>query len=222
MNGRSVWEREIFWYVLIGIIAILIFSFLLLRKPKPVCGNGVCEPFESPENCCIDCGCPNGYECKENKCVAKEVRKGRCGDGKCEKNENCWDCPQDCKCGENEYCSEKLKKCVKPVCGNGVCEPFESPENCCIDCGCTIPGQICDPKTFKCKMKEVNISDERVIELVKNYLLERNEKIKSINVVGVFKCNDKIGKRVKVEVEEGFFMEFLVTEDEEIIELPVI
>jgi putative hemolysin len=32
------------------------------------CGNKICEIGENQENCCIDCGCPFGYFCKENRC----------------------------------------------------------------------------------------------------------------------------------------------------------
>ena len=35
---------------------------------KKICGNKICEVGESQENCCVDCGCPFGYFCKENKC----------------------------------------------------------------------------------------------------------------------------------------------------------
>jgi len=33
------------------------------------CGDGVCEEKETPENCCLDCGCPVGMKCLENKCI---------------------------------------------------------------------------------------------------------------------------------------------------------
>jgi hypothetical protein len=37
--------------------------------PKPICGNKICEEWENQENCCLDCGCPHGYKCLENKCI---------------------------------------------------------------------------------------------------------------------------------------------------------
>jgi len=226
-EGLAIWEKETFWYVLIGIVIGIIitflFSFSLFTKPKKVCGNSICEIGEDSISCCKDCGCPKGYECKENKCIVKEAEAGFCGDGKCQKNENCWRCPQDCKCSENEYCSSQLERCVRPTCGNEICEPFESPENCCIDCNCTIPGEICDLKTLKCRMREVNVSDEKAIELVKRYLEERNEKVSSIEVMGIFEWKNKVGKKVEAKVEgEEWFRAFLVTENEEVIELPVV
>jgi hypothetical protein len=33
------------------------------------CGNAICEPGETQENCCSDCGCPANQECKANKCA---------------------------------------------------------------------------------------------------------------------------------------------------------
>jgi hypothetical protein len=42
-----------------------------IEKPaKAVCGNNLCESEENQENCCIDCGCSQGYECRDNVCVA--------------------------------------------------------------------------------------------------------------------------------------------------------
>jgi len=35
----------------------------------PECGNGVCESGEDQLNCCLDCGCPEGYKCEMNKCI---------------------------------------------------------------------------------------------------------------------------------------------------------
>lgn len=35
---------------------------------KRICGNKICEVGENQENCCIDCGCPFGFECKDNEC----------------------------------------------------------------------------------------------------------------------------------------------------------
>ena len=145
-------------------------------------------------------------------------QKPECGNGKCEPNENCYNCPQDCKCEEGEYCSFEVKKCVKPKCGNGKCEPFESPENCCVDCKCTIPGEICDPETLRCKMKEINLSDERAIEILKNYLKSLKKEVEEIEVVGLFAG----GKKLKVKLKgEEWYRWFLITEREEVIELPI-
>ena len=62
--------------ILIIALAICIFSILLYLSYKPrtkVCGNNICEYFETPSNCCIDCGCYPGEICnkKLNRCEEK-------------------------------------------------------------------------------------------------------------------------------------------------------
>jgi hypothetical protein len=37
-------------------------------KKLAACGNGICEKIESSENCCKDCNCSAGKECKQNAC----------------------------------------------------------------------------------------------------------------------------------------------------------
>jgi len=90
---------------------------------KSLCGNQICEPNENQENCCQDCGCPEGYECKENVCVLKIY----CGNGVCESDENKCTCPEDC--GE---CSGACKEepCWEWECVSGECQ-CELQDNCC-------------------------------------------------------------------------------------------
>ncbi|MBU0763145.1 MAG: hypothetical protein KKD39_08985, partial [Candidatus Altiarchaeota archaeon] len=42
-------------------------------QEKSFCGDGKCIKFagETEENCCMDCGCPWGKYCVENKCKSK-------------------------------------------------------------------------------------------------------------------------------------------------------
>jgi hypothetical protein len=49
------------------------------ETPAPVCGNGICEPGESPADCPGDC-----------------PEQGPCGDGECGPGESFGDCPEDC------------------------------------------------------------------------------------------------------------------------------
>ncbi len=93
--------------------------------PKPVCGNGQCEPGESPNNCPKDCGGSNKGSCK-----------GQCGkyqqNSPCQCDQQCvefGDCCKDYK----EYCSGPNPG---PVCGNGICQPpVETSQSCPQDCG---------------------------------------------------------------------------------------
>jgi hypothetical protein len=66
-------------YILILILVVvglaISFYFLIPRNkgefPGKLCGNGICEYFETSEECCIDCGCLGNLEVcnrKANKC----------------------------------------------------------------------------------------------------------------------------------------------------------
>lgn len=39
------------------------------QEPQAVCGDGVCDPEETQEKCCADCGCPEGYKCDDGACM---------------------------------------------------------------------------------------------------------------------------------------------------------
>jgi hypothetical protein len=146
-----------------------------------------------------------------------------CGDKACDKTENCYDCPKDCKCKSDEYCPEKTKKCTKPVCGNGKCEPFEIPENCCDDCSCTIAGEVCNKETHTCE-SEIQISDERVKELVTEYFEGQGKKVSIIERVYPGAYKGKSGKYCALRLEEDKDVRahlVLVTEEEKIIEIPI-
>jgi len=148
--------------------------------------------------------------------------KEECGNGKCETGENCYDCSQDCKCGTNEYCSEVDKKCVSSICGNGKCEPFESSENCCDDCKCDIAGEFCNITTHKCEMPGLQISDERVKELIANYYKDQGKTVISMEVQGTIEWKGELGKEVSVNITNQEWLDVvLVTEKGEVIEIPI-
>lgn len=50
-------------------VLITVFLILLLSPAFALCGNKKCEEDENTENCCLDCGCSFGEECKDNECV---------------------------------------------------------------------------------------------------------------------------------------------------------
>jgi predicted heme/steroid binding protein len=41
------------------------------QETDDYCGNGIVEIEETSQNCCIDVGCAEGYECENNICVIK-------------------------------------------------------------------------------------------------------------------------------------------------------
>ena len=146
-----------------------------------------------------------------------------CGNGVCEAEENCYDCSEDCKCEEGKYCSAEKKECVEPDCGNGVCEIFESSENCCLDCECAIPGEICNEETKKCELQEMEISDERAKELAISYYENESLVVVSTEVIKTTVYDEKLIKQVRVQISgEQWFRYVGVTDDEEVMELPII
>ena len=107
------------------------------------CGNGVCEPSESPLTCPSDCG----PYCGDSLCEPGESVESCpvdclpiCGDGRCEPPENRATCTADCRvCGDG-FCDvpENATSCAVdcgPRCGNGLCEVGESAVLCPTDCG---------------------------------------------------------------------------------------
>lgn len=146
-----------------------------------------------------------------------------CGNGKCEENENCYDCAPDCKCKANEYCSEDAKKCLVPVCGNDKCEPFESGANCCDDCPCGLSQEVCNEETHECELPQISVSDERVDELARKYFEDQGQVIVSVGEVKPYVYQEKVCKAVEIslEGEEGRIHLIVVTENEEVIEVPI-
>ena len=105
-------------------------------------------------------------------------------------------------------------------CGNGVCEFGENFKNCCIDCGCPYPVEECNRVTNKCEF-EMKISDERILQLVNEYFRDKNMSVINAEIFAPEIYEGKKAKIVVVEVEGlNYPLSVLVTEDEEIIELP--
>jgi hypothetical protein len=105
-----------------------------------VCGNNVCDTYETPQTCAVDCGyCGNGV-CRSvfenaNNCVQD---CGYCGDNYCYGSETPSSCVSDCGwCGDNQCAgSESVYNCPSDCasCGDGVCSSGESGW-CTTDCG---------------------------------------------------------------------------------------
>lgn len=61
----------------VALIGIAIFTLYMILGPKgPVCGNNICEYFETPDECCKDCECwGKGEVCniELNKCEKRQI-----------------------------------------------------------------------------------------------------------------------------------------------------
>lgn len=136
----------------------------VLQEDK-VCGNRKCEEGEDEDNCCIDCGCPDGQFCKNRTCQYPECEDViDCDDrdictidacvnpnsanaycrnepiSVCESGDLC--CPSNCyalRIGGDADCT--------PHCGNGQCEISENCDNCAKDCVCK-ETQHCGPEEW--------------------------------------------------------------------------
>ena len=95
-----------------------------------VCGNSECDPTETQENCCQDCGCQTLYDCEENKCIV-HVDNQCDDDADCEDNnpdtlDTCSGSPRKCNnisqliCDENTDCDDS-NECTNDICRNNDC-----------------------------------------------------------------------------------------------------
>lgn len=92
--------------------------------PQPVCGDGQCNPGETPDNCPKDCGAPT---------------KKYCGDGLCDATESATSCPADCKTGPGPIGSclaTKCKESFNACAGNADCQKVLDCGSKCTDLGC--------------------------------------------------------------------------------------
>jgi len=138
-----------------------------------------------------------------------------CGNGICEIVEDCNSCPSDCKCKEDEYCNEIGICAKKELCGDGRCTEMEnSTSSCCEDCGCS-ETEICNEYTHKCQLK-ANISEERVKEIVSEYLNSHNISGKIIYIEDTYYKTESV-KAVSIDCRkenEEFFCNIILLIDE--------
>lgn len=107
-----------------------------------------------------------------------------------------------------------------PVCGNDICEPFETPDKCCIDCECWGQGEVCKILRNKCEVKEIEISDERIKQLVLEYFENENKELESMEIGILITLDNKLGKNVVVHIkDQEWFVPVIVMENETVIEI---
>ena len=95
-----------------------------------VCGNAECNPTETQENCCKDCGCQTGYDCEENKCTVHLEHAcdddSDCDDSNPNTLDTCSGSPRKCNnisqliCSENSDCNDD-NECTNDLCRNNDC-----------------------------------------------------------------------------------------------------
>ena len=95
-----------------NVVVCAVGAGCLEGTPGPVCGDGQCEPDETPQSCPDDCD--TGPEC---------------GDGVCEGDETPQSCPQDCdtgvQCGDGFTATCNGTACAPAEwIGNNVCNGF--------------------------------------------------------------------------------------------------
>lgn len=101
--------RFILILVIVAVIAATLALFLVGLKPKPFCGNKVCDKDETCISCLSDCPCPSGQYCsqKTNGCAT-----AKCGNSVCEPTEDTSKCCKDCGCYKTgEVCNTAKNKC---------------------------------------------------------------------------------------------------------------
>jgi len=163
-------------YAAIGIVLLVIVYFAFFSGP-----NTLGTDFDSG----INTGNPDTSGEVPETGGNTEKLVSLSGNGWCDPQENCADNPKDCICLSGEYCSSEAKKCIKPVCGDGTCGAKEYPSTCCQDCGCTHPAcETCDATSGVCKVKEPSISDDSVIEAVRNYYQGKGVSVAGLGILG--------------------------------------
>ncbi len=152
-----------------------------------LCGNNICDVNENWQTCCIDCGCPEGYECKNNVCQKIPVI---CGNGICETGETPETCCIDCGCPEGYECKEG--KCVKKV-------RSVLPIAIWIGIiGASSIGSFVLVRKLRKKPTKVKIPvEEPITRPAKPKLLEKEKKVKKITLKEAREKIDHLKRRVK-------------------------
>lgn len=127
-NFHINWKYLFFIILGIGVLIIIIFavskninyqkdtgteskkSILDQIIPSPKCGNQKCEGGEDSSNCCLDCGCNDGYYCDGTQCKKQSV----CGNGIKEDGETSENCCTDAGCSLGQSCQNNVCIILKP------------------------------------------------------------------------------------------------------------
>ncbi|MEK6856907.1 MAG: hypothetical protein AABX49_02740 [Nanoarchaeota archaeon] len=110
-----------------------------------VCGDSICNPGETQENCCADCKCFGSNQCTSSGCIIpqcfldedckdnQELTKDSCEDYKCQH--------KNIKCTKDEQCNDN-KLDTDDFCSSGTCQNLppicKTDEDCLDENPCTL------------------------------------------------------------------------------------
>ena len=109
---KKDFKKYLNFIILVMIVILLIVLFFSYEKDDlfAKCGDGKCSLTEDSDNCCLDCGCPNGYSCDGEICQ----KLAECGNGIKEEGETSENCCMDAGCPTGEICQNNICIELKP------------------------------------------------------------------------------------------------------------
>ena len=149
------------------------------------CGDSICNPGETQQNCCADCKCSGSDKCTASGCVSpqcfldedcndnKELTKDTCENYKCEH--------QKIKCTKDEQCNDNNPD-TDDFCSSGSCENLppicKTDEDCLDENPCTLdqcinkdcqykPVENCTPPKENKKESEEEKENQESSEAIK-------------------------------------------------------
>ena len=154
-----------------------------------ICGDSVCNPGETQENCCTDCKCSGSNRCTSSGCLLpqcflnedcndnKELTKDSCEEYKCKHQKI--KCENDKQCNDNnqdtdDFCSSGECQNLPPICKTDEDCADENPCTLdqCINNDCQYkPIQNCTPPE---KKKTVGVKQEQQQEEAIEFTKESN------------------------------------------------
>ena len=163
-----------------------------------LCGDSVCNPGETQENCCLDCKCSGSNMCTSSGCLVpqcfldedcndnQELTKDSCDEYKCKHQKI--RCTNDKQCNDNDpdtddFCSSGECTNLPPICKTDEDCVDENPCTLdqCINKDCQykpIPNcQISETKTKKIEGQEQQQQEEEIIKVNSETDLNFFEKI---------------------------------------------
>lgn len=103
-------KKRIRTFYMVGGVILILLVFLVTNSLFAKCGDGKCSLTEDSDNCCLDCGCPDGFSCDGSICK----KLSECGNGVLEEGETYDNCCKDAGCPTGETCENNVCVELKP------------------------------------------------------------------------------------------------------------